>query len=654
MSAKTVENNLKVIKISHYWKTKVVLPVYLLIFISSFVTLFLTSYLIDLNHENKIQSLSKVLLSSITPSLEVGDTLTVQEDLSNFAINTNTEVAIISNNRIVIISSEKFENTQQSDYTERSYPIKFQEQENNSSLILRSPRESSTKLILFFVLLISPVILIFLSLFVLRKFKHLIDDVTSSFQDKTKKSSFKEIQDVQTLITDQSKAISENQALLIKKQAYIQVAHDIRSPLEALKSTQKNFSNLDGRTRNIIESSIKRISEIANSLLNYNNSDFTAQPVNLKLLLEEISSAYTNNQVKINLLSESQKYNDYNILSSESKLYRVLTNLINNAIESQTEKDLPIVDISISKSSNSIIVSIKDYGKGMDDDFLIKALDGGISSKIDGNGLGLSYAKKTIELLGGSFSINTNKNTGTLIEIELIKSSSPICLVESLRVSKKNIICIDDDESFLELYKEKFHLFQVSIFNNTIDISDEELRNSHFFIDYDLSASETGLDFILKNKLSKSATLVTSMHRNENVLEICKQNNIEILPKEMFNSAEVIYKLNTVTNAVLIDDDELIHILWEQEARLADVNLSCYKSIEIFIQNFAQHPYETTIYVDSNLSNEIKGEIESKKIYELGFKKIILATGYSKGDIKKPSWIEAIIGKRPHFQSTEI
>ena len=40
-------------------------------------------------------------------------------------------------------------------------------------------------------------------------------------------------------------------------------------------------------------------------------------------------------------------------------------------------------------------------------------------------------------------------------------------------------------------------------------------------------------------------------------------------------------------------------------------------------------------------------EIESEKIFALGFLNLYLATGYEKGSIAKPSWIREIYSKSP-------
>jgi hypothetical protein len=88
---------------------------------------------------------------------------------------------------------------------------------------------------------------------------------------------------------------------------------------------------------------------------------------------------------------------------------------------------------------------------------------------------------------------------------------------------------------------------------------------------------------------------------------------------------------------------------WQQEAKSKSLNLKSYKTVDDFLNNESSFSKDTTIYIDSNLANNIKGEVESKRIFDLGFKNIILTTGYSKEDIDKPDWIKEIVGKRANF-----
>lgn len=100
---------------------------------------------------------------------------------------------------------------------------------------------------------------------------------------------------------------------------------------------------------------------------------------------------------------------------------------------------------------------------------------------------------------------------------------------------------------------------------------------------------------------------------------------------------------------ILIDDDQLIHYMWQREAKTQNIDLTTFFTVDDFIANKEQFPKDTYIYIDSNLGNDLKGEVEAHKIKEAGFDEIYLATAYPEGSINLPSWIKGVIGKRPPF-----
>jgi signal transduction histidine kinase len=437
-----------------------------------------------------------------------------------------------------------------------------------------------------------------------------------------------------------------------------QIAHDIRSPLEALKSIANNLDSLDYNTKRIVTNSIGRISDIANGLLKTGKEEQKEfMPGSLGILIDDIISdksferdATINYELKVT-------YKDTYMLGNENQLYRAISNIINNGIEAQ-DNDAKI-DIELDNLNGELILSVKDYGKGMDEQTAIKVLDGGYTTKEKGNGLGLSYAKKVIEEHDGNLVLNSNLGKGTEIKISLPSIKAPKWLVDELKVeeSAQKIVCVDDDPSFLELYKDKFKEVGVEVITFTEKEIEKTLNveNAQYYFDYDLGKEDSGLDFIIENGLANFSTLVTSMHQDEDIQKRCIENGIKILPKQMFNKASVevvkICRETEVTKQyILIDDDELMHMTWKMEANKKAIEFKAYSSVEEFIKDADQYSKNTVIYVDSNLADGLKGEIESEKISQLGFTEIYLATGFSADDLEKPEWIREIVGKRPDFK----
>lgn len=102
---------------------------------------------------------------------------------------------------------------------------------------------------------------------------------------------------------------------------------------------------------------------------------------------------------------------------------------------------------------------------------------------------------------------------------------------------------------------------------------------------------------------------------------------------------------------VLIDDDKLIQLSWTLKAQSKGVDLVCFSSLEDFLRISSNFSFSSKIYIDSNLNNEVKGELVSKELYDIGFKSIYLTTGYqaSDFDLEKLYWLKGVISKRPPF-----
>jgi CheY-like chemotaxis protein len=106
---------------------------------------------------------------------------------------------------------------------------------------------------------------------------------------------------------------------------------------------------------------------------------------------------------------------------STDNFSKILTELIDNAFRFSTEGT--IVKVEIDTFDNLFLVKITDSGRGMTND-QIKKIGAYMQFERDvyeqqGVGLGLSIAKKMVELHSGSFKIISNPNEGTIVELSL-------------------------------------------------------------------------------------------------------------------------------------------------------------------------------------------------------------------------------------------
>lgn len=474
-----------------------------------------------------------------------------------------------------------------------------------------------------------------------------------------------------TIIKNQNDHIEYEKAQEAKKVAK-QVAHDIRSPLSALDMLVKDMGDIPENKRVLIRSSVNRIHDIANDLLRKNESRPRETKIKKYLISALLESIISEKRVLIRDKSNISIEADFdakayglfaNINSIEFK--RSISNLINNAVEA-FDKEIGNIEISLlSKDERNFEIHIKDNGKGIPADKLTKlGFEGNTFGKDNGTGLGLYHTKKVFNSWGGQFDIQSTLNVGTTVILTLPKAIAPKSFVKELHITDETQIAIlDDDKTIhniwdsridsLNLKSKMYHFYSPSDFKEWIKNKKAQL----YLIDFEyIGHKENGLDVIESLGLKHETYLVTSRYDEESIIERCEQNNVGLIPKAMagfvpINSNQTIISPDKKISNILIDDDNLMHMAWKMEAQKNNLEFHSYLTIDEFLNDSSQFNEDSFIYIDSNLSDGVKGEIESKHIYEKGFQNLYLATGYSPSDIDKPFWIKKVVSKRPTFLS---
>lgn len=218
-----------------------------------------------------------------------------------------------------------------------------------------------------------------------------------------------------------------------------QVAHDIRSPLAALGVVLSSDSNFSPETRNLVEASRQKIDAIANQLLSkarksYNSNAVVAVtgPLEKVVLSDLIESTIAEKRVEYKNLAEikievkiEKAAVSYFTSCDPLQFGRLLSNLINNSIESIEKVGVVIVLLRITRGTpkDSLKLEIVDTGMGISETVLKRLGDRGATfGKQTGSGFGLFYARNKIELWGGTLEIHSTLGKGTTVSIEL-----PIC-----------------------------------------------------------------------------------------------------------------------------------------------------------------------------------------------------------------------------------
>jgi signal transduction histidine kinase len=459
-----------------------------------------------------------------------------------------------------------------------------------------------------------------------------------------------------------------------------QVAHDIRSPLTALTMAAEGeeLQKIPEGQRVIIRSAVMRIQDIANNLLSQ-HADSGAE------LTPEGERAHRHNEPSNQLLSSlidnlaSEKRLQFrsrlgitihaNVGTPSYGLFaciqpaefkRVLSNLINNAVEAITESGE--VQISLAKEADDVVLRVKDNGKGIPRDILPKLMQKGVTfDKADGLGLGLYHAKSSIESWGGTIEIQSEVGKGTVATIRLPKATPPDWFVPEIIIAPDtSVVILDDDLSIHQIWQKRLEEVAPEIkvfhFSTTKEINDWHRENrpkpgsTLFLVDYELiGETKTGLDVIEELGIAEESILVTSRYEEQRVIEGCLKLATNLIPKALATAIPI---SRTPINErpvdfVLIDDEKVVRLMWRDYAERHGKRLITLRASNHFFRIARTLSPDITIFIDSDLRNGIRGEKVAEKICAMGFTNIILATGHGPKEFKSMPWIKAVIDKRP-------
>lgn len=191
-----------------------------------------------------------------------------------------------------------------------------------------------------------------------------------------------------------------------------QAAHDIRSPLTALKALV-NATELSQEQAQMIRAVIGRMEQIAEDLCQKQSATPDIAPLAqaIKSLVMEKKWEHPKIQFKIEIDPSAQDE-----IHSTKELKRVISNLVNNSVQSGAKN----ICIEIKKINKKLSLALSDDGSGMPDDVVASInMDTSLSSsKFGGHGLGLRHARNFAKEGKGFLKVFSKIGRGTHIRIE--------------------------------------------------------------------------------------------------------------------------------------------------------------------------------------------------------------------------------------------
>jgi nitrogen fixation/metabolism regulation signal transduction histidine kinase len=208
-----------------------------------------------------------------------------------------------------------------------------------------------------------------------------------------------------------------------------QVAHDIKNPLTPIQLSAEHAQrvNIDrGRPLspvldecvNAILSQVRLLRQIAAEFSSFASSP-TPRPeaTDLPALIEEVVEPYRlglSGRIEIEVRAPA---GGTEALIDRTLFARALTNIIENALHAMPGGGR--LTIAIDRRPQSLVVEVTDTGVGMDEEALGRIFEPYFSTKATGTGLGLTIARRNVDLIGGRIEVRSRRDVGTTVTISL-------------------------------------------------------------------------------------------------------------------------------------------------------------------------------------------------------------------------------------------
>ncbi len=211
------------------------------------------------------------------------------------------------------------------------------------------------------------------------------------------------------------------------------VTHELKTPV-ARQAMQLEMlqSILDGRGQTTavpdiiraMERNLKRQQDVIRNILNLSRLEdgdraYRSEPLHLDRLVENVLADYR--QELDNLEAVTLRDMEEAVVASDGEmLWHVFSNIISNAIKFRRRDAVLTISVSLRRDGGRAVVAIADNGIGVaaaDKDKVFNRFFQ-VSASVEGSGVGLTIAKRIIQELGGTISLESaGLNEGTTVYV---------------------------------------------------------------------------------------------------------------------------------------------------------------------------------------------------------------------------------------------
>lgn len=234
------------------------------------------------------------------------------------------------------------------------------------------------------------------------------------------------------------------------------MSHDIRTPMNAIMGFTGIALKQDANpeVRNCLEKiskSSEHLLTLINDVLDISRIEsgkikFSPAPVDITevadVVLRIVHGFISDRNITFN--SKLGKPDTPYVLADAVRIREVLVNILGNAVKFTDDGGTITFETSYRKGADSrhivVCYRIADTGVGMTEEFVEHIFDefsqeeNGARTQYKGSGLGMAISKRYVDLMGGSISVESKKNVGSVFTVEF-----PLEITDKSEVQSKNL-----------------------------------------------------------------------------------------------------------------------------------------------------------------------------------------------------------------------
>ena len=228
----------------------------------------------------------------------------------------------------------------------------------------------------------------------------------------------------------------QKQLVAFKNEFLGTIAHELKRPVASLTVnldclTMSTFAEDKAKRELLVSKSLNATTELNDTIhmivalakVEEGLLVLNKQQIDLRKLFDELKGRFVNNAYKVVEIQTTYKAEELMVTGDSRLLNQCFSNLIDNAIKYSNSEVL--INITLRKEANRIVISIKDNGFGISPEKLPVIFDKYSrmhtdNAKINGFGIGLNYVKTIVEKHKGEVTVQSEVGVGSEFIVMLI------------------------------------------------------------------------------------------------------------------------------------------------------------------------------------------------------------------------------------------